>query len=46
MTFYNEGEFGMNPARRYFGLLMDKFMGGDFEKNLAGLKLKAEGKGN
>ena len=46
VTFYNEGEFGANPVRRYFGPMMDKFMGGDFEKNLAGLKQKVEPKGN
>lgn len=46
VTFYNEGEFGMNPVRRYFGLLMDKFMGGDFGKNLDGLKRKVEPKGS
>ena len=46
VTFYNEGEFGMNPVRRYYGLLMDKFMGGDFGKNLDGLKRKVEPKGS
>jgi hypothetical protein len=42
VTFSNEGEFGMNPVRRYFGLFMDKKMGGLFEKNLRDLKQKAE----
>ncbi|MEY2410555.1 MAG: hypothetical protein QOF48_3225 [Verrucomicrobiota bacterium] len=42
VTFFNEGNFGKNPVRRYFGLLMDKMMGGDFDKNLQGLKQKVE----
>jgi len=46
VTFSNEGEFGKNPVRRYFGLFMDKKMGGMFEKNLHDLKLKAEPKAN
>ncbi len=44
--FFNEGAFGFNPIARYFGLFFDKMMGGDFEKNLVGLKLKAEPKAN
>jgi hypothetical protein len=46
VTFSNEGEFGKNPVRRYFGLFIDKKMGGMFEKNLRDLKLKAESKVN
>jgi hypothetical protein len=46
VTFFNEGEFGKNPVVRYFGLFMDKMMGGDFEKNLASLKQKVEPKLN
>lgn len=46
VIFSNEGEFGKNPVRRYFGLFTDKMMGGMFQKNLEGLKLKAEPKSN
>lgn len=43
VTWTNEGNLGMNPINRYFGLLlMDKFMGPDFEKGLTNLKAKAE----
>lgn len=31
-------DFGGNMARRYFGLLLPKFAGGDMEEGLAGLK--------
>ncbi|MGH8247674.1 MAG: SRPBCC family protein [Gammaproteobacteria bacterium] len=46
VTFSNEGEFGKNPVRRYFGLFIDKKMGGMFEKNLQGLRQKSESKAN
>ena len=46
VTFSNEGKFGLNPVRRYFGLFFDKMMGGDFQKNLRGLKEKVEPKAN
>ena len=46
VTFFNEGTFGRNPVSRYFGLFMDKMMGGEFDKNLEGLKRKAEAKPN
>ena len=46
VTFSNEGQFGKNPVRRYFGLFIDKMMGGMFQKNLEGLKQKAESKSN
>jgi hypothetical protein len=46
VTFFNEGSFGKNPVSRYFGLFMDRMMGGEFEKNLEGLKRKAEPKPN
>ena len=46
VTFSNEGAFGKNPVRRYFGLFIDKMMGGMFEKNLRGLKQKAESNTN
>ena len=34
--------FGYNPIARYFGLMMDKMVGGDFEKGLANLEQLAE----
>lgn len=44
-TWFNEGDLGWNPVWRYFGLLMDRMMGGEFQKNLDSLKAKTEGKG-
>ena len=29
-----EGDLGYNPVNRYFGLLMNKMMGPDFERGL------------
>jgi hypothetical protein len=46
VTFSNEGEFGRNPVRRYFGLFIDKKMGGIFVNNLHALKQKVEPKVN
>ena len=40
VIFSNQGEFGMNPVRRYFGLFVDKKMGGMFQQNLETLKKK------
>ena len=34
---------GMNPMARYFGLMMDKWVGGDYETGLANLKALVEG---
>ena len=42
VTWYADGDLGMNPIARYFGLLMDRFMGPDFEKGLINLKKKVE----
>lgn len=36
------GSSGMNPISRWFGLMMDKMVGPDFEKGLANLKRIAE----
>jgi effector-binding domain-containing protein len=36
-------DLGMNPVSRYFGLMFESMVGGDFEKGLAGLKKLAEG---
>jgi len=38
----NEGDLGMNPINRYFGLMMDRFMAPDFEEGLKNLKQKVE----
>ena len=37
-----ETDLGMNPVSRYFGILIDRMVGGDFERGLAGLKTLAE----
>jgi len=42
VTWTNEGDLGANPVNRYFGLLMDKMMGPDFEEGLNNLKRKVE----
>lgn len=42
VTWSQEGSMGRNPVNRWFGLLMDKMMGPDFEAGLAGLKKRAE----
>lgn len=44
VTWFNEGELGGNPISRYFGLLMDRMMGPDFEEGLLNLQKRAEGK--
>jgi uncharacterized protein YndB with AHSA1/START domain len=38
----NEGEFGGNPFMRYFGLMMDRMVGKDFDAGLNNLKQLAE----
>jgi hypothetical protein len=35
-------DLGMNPVSRYFGLMLESMVGGDFERGLAGLKKLAE----
>ena len=35
-------DLGSNPVSRYFGLMFDKMVGGDFERGLAGLKKYVE----
>jgi hypothetical protein len=37
------GEINGFPAKRYFGLMMDRMVGGDFEEGLTKLKAKVEG---
>jgi effector-binding domain-containing protein len=43
VTWAFETDLGMNPVSRYFGLMIDKMVGSDYEKGLAGLKKLAEG---
>jgi hypothetical protein len=42
VTWTNEGELRSNPINRYFGLMMDKMMGPDFEQGLRNLKQRVE----
>lgn len=42
LLWTNEGDLGGNPVGRYLGLLMDKWMGADFEIGLRNLKAKVE----
>ena len=42
VTWANFGDLGSNPLVRYFGLVMDRMVGPDFEAGLAGLKALAE----
>lgn len=44
VTWTNEGALGNNPVNRYFGLLMDKFLGPDFEAGLKNLQKQVEPK--
>ena len=46
VTWQADGSTGYNPVARYFGLLMDHLMGGDFEKALSKLKKVVEGRKN
>lgn len=42
VTWTNEGEMGMNPINRWFGVMMDRMVGPDFETGLGNLKRVAE----
>jgi uncharacterized protein YndB with AHSA1/START domain len=42
VTWTNEGQMGSNPLQRYFGLMMDNFVGKDFQAGLDKLKSVAE----
>ena len=44
VTWFNEGSLGWNPVSRYFGLLMDRMMGPDFEEGLRKLQQRMEAK--
>lgn len=42
VTWSNHGSLGKNPVNRYLGLMMDSWVGPDFEKGLSNLKQRAE----
>jgi len=42
VVWRSNGKLGGNPVARYLGLLMDKWMGSDFEIGLQNLRVKAE----
>lgn len=42
VTWSFSTDLGNNPLNRYFGLLMDKFVGADYERGLSQLKVLAE----
>ena len=42
ISWSNEGDLGINPINRYFGLMMESWVGKDFEAGLANLKALAE----
>ncbi len=43
VTWAFQTDMGMNPMGRYMGLMMDKWVGADYEKGLANLKARVEG---
>lgn len=42
VTWGMDADMGAGPVGRYFGLMMDKWVGADYEKGLSGLKTFAE----
>jgi uncharacterized protein YndB with AHSA1/START domain len=42
VSWSNEGDMGVSPVNRWFGLFMDRLVGPDFEAGLANLKRLAE----
>lgn len=42
-TWGFDTDLGMNPVSRYFGLMFERMIGGDFERGLEGLRKLAEG---
>ncbi|WP_424933029.1 SRPBCC family protein [Amaricoccus macauensis] len=42
VTWGLEADMGNTPTGRYMGLVMDQLVGGDYERGLAALKLRAE----
>ena len=43
ITWGFKGDMGNNPIGRWMGLMMDSWVGADYEKGLAALKAKVEG---
>lgn len=43
VTWTFDSEHGMNPLNRWFGLMLDGMIGGDYEKGLSQLKTYVEG---
>ena len=43
ITWGLKADMGMNPIGRYMGLMMDKWVGADYEKGLSNLKTLLEG---
>ncbi|MEM8786724.1 MAG: SRPBCC family protein [Pseudomonadota bacterium] len=43
VTWGFTSDLGMNPMARYMGLMMDDWVGGDYERGLENLKAAAEG---
>jgi hypothetical protein len=43
LVWSDEGDLGLNPINRWFGLMLDKFIGTDFETGLANLKKLVDG---
>lgn len=43
VTWGFESDLGMNPMSRWMGLMMDKWVGGDYERGLTNLKALVEG---
>ena len=42
VIWLDQGDLGMNPLNRWFGLFIDKLIGPDFERGLANLKRRVE----
>jgi carbon monoxide dehydrogenase subunit G len=42
VTWTFETELGMNPIKRYFGLMLDRLLGADYEAGLTALKALVE----
>ncbi len=45
LVWSDEGDLGLNPMNRWFGLFLDKIIGKDFETGLVNLKKLVEKKG-
>lgn len=45
VTWGFESDLGMNPMSRWMGLMMDGWLGGDYERGLDNLKTLVEGQG-